>query len=148
MVARDKLDFGAEMARILPVLMRAFARSKEELCARRNLAISHIVVLDLLFERKTCRMSEIAGTLDLTMSAATAIVDRMIGSGLLLRRRSEDDRRVVMVALRKRGEETARQVREWRRKTTGRLYSVLTENEKHEFIRMMRKVIDNIGETG
>ena len=146
MAKRDNGDFGSEMAEILPGIMRAFARSKEELCSRRNLAISHIVVLDLLTERKTCRMSEIAGTLGFTMSAATAIVDKMVRSGLLMRKRADDDRRVVRVELKKKGEDTARLVKEWRKESTGKLYSVLTEKEKLEFTRIMTKVADNIKE--
>ncbi len=44
-----------------------------------------------------CTISELAGSLDVSAPSASTMVERLVEKGLLLRQRSEEDRRVVLV---------------------------------------------------
>ena len=129
------VDFGAEVARILPAILREVARTQKSVLTKGNLAMSHIVVLELLKTRGSCTMGELAKALNFTMSAATGMVDKMIEMGLVKRERSEKDRRVGRVVLLKKGEKMAGRVNEARRKIANNIYSVLTQKEKQAEIR-------------
>lgn len=61
-------------------------------------------VLNLLKEKQRT-VTEIAELIQVQPSAITAILDRMHKSGLILRERNEDDRRVVVVQITEKGEE-------------------------------------------
>jgi len=144
MVNPKSTDIGSEIAKIVPAILREVTRRHETIFSEDNLAIPQIVVLDLLRERGSCNMGDLARMLNYTMSAATGIIDKMIKMDLVKRERSQEDRRVVMVAFRKKGEETARRVSEARRDLSNDLYSVLTQKEKQEYLRLLRKVFDNL----
>lgn len=138
------VNFGNEVAKLMPAMLREVSKRHQLIYSQGNLAISHIVTLDLLRQKGPCKMSELAKTLNLTMSAATGIVDRMIKMGLVKRERSRKDRRVVRVALLKKGEETARRVNENRRSLTNKMFTVLTQKEKQEYLRLLRKVYESL----
>ena len=68
------------------------------------------------------------------------IVDKMIRLGMVKRERSLEDRRVVKVILLKKGAETAKKITEERRKVANKIFSSLTETERKEYLRLLRKV--------
>ncbi len=138
------VHFGDEVSRVLPLIIREVSRRQMSVFSKGGLGLPHVVVLDLLRERGACRMGELAGTLHLTMSAVTGIVDRMIKLGLVKRERCVEDRRVVRVVLVKKGEEAARRVSEERRNTAEDIFSVLGASEKREYLRLLRKVYNNL----
>ncbi len=139
-------DFGKEMALVLPALLREVNRRHETIFLEDNLALPQIVVLDLLRERGPCNMSDLARTLNHTMSATTGIIDKMIRMEMVKRERSQEDRRVVIVALLRKGEEAAKRVNEARRDLSNEMYSVFTQKEKQEYLRLLKKVYDNLRE--
>lgn len=68
-----------------------------ERLVRRNLSMTHVHVLWLLEHHGAMPMSRLAELLDVSLSNATGLVDRMEERGLVERSRVPDDRRVVMV---------------------------------------------------
>lgn len=138
------IDFANEMAKMFPVLLREVSKQQENILAHGNIAVSHIITIDILKERGPCTMGELAKTLNHTMSAVTGIVDKMLEMGLVKRQRSQEDRRVVRVALLAKGEKLSKKINEARKSMTRELYSVLTEKEGKEYLRMIRKVYDNL----
>jgi len=144
MAATGRRDFGAEIARLLPLMLREVTRRQERIFLENNFVVSHVVVLDFLRERGSAPMGEISKVLGLTMSAATGIVDKMVEQGYVKRERSADDRRVVMVSLLRKGKDLIEKVVKARENLTNDMYSVLTEKEKDEYLRMLRKVHDNL----
>jgi len=139
-----EFDFAREMARMMPAMLRAVGRSNQPGFTKSDLALKHFVILDMLRERGACKMSDLSEALNLTMSAVTGIVDKMVGMGLVQRERSKEDRRVVMVELVGKGRDMARKVDQGRKNLVNELYSVLTRTEKKEYVRLLRKVYDNL----
>jgi len=138
------MDFSAELARLLPLMLREVARRQKGTMTRGSLTVSHIVVLEILKEKGPSTMGALAWDLDLTMSAATSIVDKMIEHGLVKRERSKEDRRVVKVSMLKKGDGMVRLVNQERRAMTNEMFKALTESEKSEYLRLFRKMIGSI----
>jgi DNA-binding MarR family transcriptional regulator len=137
-------DFGSEMARMLPLLLRTITRRQESIFAKGKLTLPHVVILEILREKGPCKMGDLARTLNFTMSAVTSIVDKMVKLGLVKRERSRKDRRVVRVSLVKKGEETAKKVVNERKHMASEMFSVLTEAERKEYLRMFGKVYEHL----
>ena len=140
----QKADFGTEVSKILPLIMREVTKRQMSILSKGFLTIPQVVILDLLVERGPCRMSELARVLGFTMSAVTAIVDKMISLRLVKRERSSQDRRVVKVIILNKGKETAGRVSEERRDVANNIFSALTEEDRNEYLRLLRKVYDNL----
>lgn len=137
--------FGTEVARMLPLMMREFTRRQQKnIFARGLLTVPQVVILDFLAERGCCQMNELAKVLNFTMSAVTAIVDKMVGLKLVKRERSSEDRRVVKVMMLNKGKEAIKRVREDRRNCVNDLFSVLAEKEREEYVRMLKKIVNKL----
>lgn len=65
---------------------------------RGSALLAHVVVLDHLTRSGTATVSELAELLDLSPSAASNMVERMVGSRLVTRTEDPVDRRVRVVA--------------------------------------------------
>ena len=69
-----------------------------------TLSLVHLNVLMLLRARGPLTMTHLAELIDVSVASATGIVDRMEKKGVIVRRRSEEDRRVVEVLINESGE--------------------------------------------
>jgi DNA-binding MarR family transcriptional regulator len=73
---------------------------------RQGVSMTHFHVMSLLDRHGEMTMSNLAELLDVSLSNATGLVDRMAERGLVERRRVEDDRRVVLVRVTEDGRHT------------------------------------------
>ncbi len=64
-----------------------------------DLTAPQLKVVLLLYLYGSTRMSELAGSLGVTLATATGIMDRLVERGLVTRENLKDDRRVVMCRL-------------------------------------------------
>jgi len=62
-----------------------------------SISLIHLNVLTLLEASGPLSMGRIADALDISVASATGVIDRMEARGLVKRRRSPEDRRVVLV---------------------------------------------------
>jgi len=69
-----------------------------------DLTAPQLKVVLLLYLYGSTRMSELAGSLGVTLATATGIVDRLVERGLIVRESQPDDRRVVMCRLSDKGQ--------------------------------------------
>jgi DNA-binding MarR family transcriptional regulator len=143
-----KEDINEEVVRLMAVLLREAARRQESILTKGNISVSNIVVIDILKEKGSCSMRQISEALNLTMGAATGIIDKMTAAGLVKRERQKDDRRVVKVSLRPGGHKVHEKINKFRGDVTADLFSALTEREKREYLRILKKMYFGITGTG
>ena len=77
---------------------------------------------------------EIAHGLEVSLSAASQLVDRLVKKGLLTRRESDSDRRLTKVELTVDGEEVVKQMRERRSKWFASIVDVMPEDKRQAFL--------------
>jgi len=85
-------------------VMAAAVAAYQEVAPGPKLSASQIIVLRALQSRGALQVSEVAGELTVTLSAATGLVDRLVKAGLAERERDLRDRRVVWVKITPEGE--------------------------------------------
>ncbi|NQT94908.1 MAG: MarR family transcriptional regulator [Candidatus Omnitrophica bacterium] len=136
--------YETEIAKTAGALHRELANRLNRMFAGGKLTISHMIVLELLNEKKCSNMSEIAKILDLTMGAVTAIVDKMVEVQLVKRGHSEEDRRIVEVCLTKKGIDTAKKVTKNRLEIIKEVFSVMTKQEKQQYLKLLNKVYNGL----
>ena len=96
---------------------------------RGSLSLVHLHVLTTLETEGPLPMSRLADALDVSVASATGIVDRMEQRGLVERRHSASDRRVVQVHVTDTGGDVFKTIDEHRRAHVSAMLARLTEDE-------------------
>ncbi len=93
------------------------------------LSMVHLNVLMLIQSNGALPMSRLADLLDVSVASATGIVDRMEKRGVVERRHSETDRRVVEIHLTRRGTAVFTVMDAERRKRLKKLVGTMSDTE-------------------
>jgi len=109
-----------------------------------NLHLKEAGVILFLGTRGPSRMRDLAGSLNIALSTMTSIIDKLVTMEYVARRRSEKDRRVVMVALTKNGEQFYTWLNEQSVKFYKNMLEGLDENEQETLLRLFRKIVGNV----
>ncbi len=105
---------------------------------------TQLAVLRCLRAEGACTTSYLAEVLGVTLSAITALVNRLYRQGLASRERKEKDRRQVWINITPRGLQYLQEAEQGRYFLLSMYFSRLPEEEREEFLRMMKKVLDLI----
>lgn len=108
-----------------------------------ELSLSRFELVALMqFDRyENITMTALANGMSVPMSTATGIVDRLVRKKLLKRDRSDEDRRIVTVALTEEGRDLLDKVKTFFHSTVDRVRGLLTEEEFDQGLNLIRKVI-------
>lgn len=101
----------------------------------------------LLYELRASEcicMSELSQKLQITQGVATRMVDRLVEKGLVERRRSPDDRRVVLVNTSARGEEMSSNIEMNGLKRMKGVFRTISVKEREEFLRLLESIVQQI----
>ena len=112
-----------------------------------DLSMPQMRVVFLLFGEGSLRMSELASALDVSMSRATGLVDRLVEKDLVSRWADPEDRRSVLCALTEQGHALSERLLAARRSRWEERLSPLTQDELEEVSRAMepvRRVVQRI----
>lgn len=77
-----------------------------------DLTTDQLYILRYIHQTGECTSSELADAFDVNKSAITAIINRLVNRGLILRTRDENDRRVVYLTLTPEGTELHQKTQE------------------------------------
>jgi DNA-binding MarR family transcriptional regulator len=102
------------------------------------LSMVHLNVLMLIQSHGPLPMSRLADLLDVSVASATGIVDRMEKRGVVERRHSEADRRVVEIHLTKRGLAVFMVMETERRKRLKKLVALMSDTELNALLMGLR----------
>jgi DNA-binding MarR family transcriptional regulator len=95
----DRAALTTEMIAQLRLVLRELKCLGSQRLLRRGVSMSNLHVMSMLERHGALTMSRIAEALDVSLSNATGLVDRMEERGLVARVRDGEDRRVVHVGL-------------------------------------------------
>jgi DNA-binding MarR family transcriptional regulator len=99
--------------------------------------IRAMVILD---SGERIMMSNLADSLGVPLSTATHTVDRLVAKGLVLRNRSEEDRRVVQVEMSDYGRKLQEEFRDKRKLMARSWLEPLSSGEREVFLELMSKI--------
>lgn len=94
-----------EMFEVQNEIQMLFPHVFESVLATEGITVPQAITLKTIKQQgPACRMSDLAAVRFLTPAAVTGVVDRLIHLGLVERKYDEKDRRVILLALTRRGE--------------------------------------------
>ncbi len=105
------------------------------------LDLGQVDALDLLVFHGSVRMGELADALRVDASTATRAVNRLVDAGLAQRKRSDDDGRVMVVAITKRGSEVHKALMERRREALAGILAGFSPRDRLELAALLERFV-------
>jgi MarR family 2-MHQ and catechol resistance regulon transcriptional repressor len=118
----------------------AVAASVNQGLAARRLTSSQFGVLEALLHLGPLCQGDLAGKLLRSGASLTSVVEGLEKRGLVVRQRTEEDKRFVRVALTGRGRKLIEEIFPGHAKAVARRFAVLPEKEQDELRRLCRKL--------
>jgi DNA-binding MarR family transcriptional regulator len=137
-VSARRTDLDAVVADLLE-LLQAAARGVPDWLTR-ELTIGQLKLLFVLGRDGALSMGRIAETFNVSLAAASGLVDRIEQQGLVARRHRSDDRRVVECVLTERGRQFIAELSGIRSEALKRSLSTLEPMELAEFHQLLRLI--------
>lgn len=140
---KNSADGTSVEARTGFLVYRTARRMKRALDSELNehgVSSSQYTVLNALMENEGFSLSEVGRRVALDKPAVTGLVDRLEKSGLVERRRTSADRRVIQLFLTERGRELAGETEQVGVRVDEELVSVLSESELGHLRQMLNRI--------
>lgn len=143
----DRETLTDQMIAQFRVVLREMKCVGSQRLLRRGVSMSNLHVMSMLERHGELSMSRIAEALDVSMSNATGVVDRMEERGLVERVRVPDDRRVVLVHLTDAGRTALEEIEVFRDEAVGRIVDQLDERQLTRLattLRDLREAVEKV----
>ncbi len=108
-----------------------------------GIVTSHGDILYALFKTEKLTMAEIANKIGKDKSTVTALINKLMKLGYVVKERSTEDTRVVYVALTSKGRELEPTFEEISAKVLRIFYLDVSDREKKELINILNKINNN-----
>ena len=95
----ETLNESIEVARLFQEVMHLFKHNMNKLLEDTGMSVPQGMVLGLLSKRKKMKITELSNELCLSNSTVSGIIDRLEKQEIVVRERSEKDKRVVNVSI-------------------------------------------------
>ncbi len=99
-----------------------------------------LLALEVISSEEGLMMSELGKRLDISMSTATGIIDRLIEKNLVKRERNGGDRRIVRVVLTNKGKKTDKEYQTQKKELFSKMLGALDHGEQEELIKILEKI--------
>ncbi|WP_346896843.1 MarR family winged helix-turn-helix transcriptional regulator [Clostridium sp. UBA7503] len=120
-------------------------RTMEEFPRIERLNTMEISIISIVYDREDIILKEICNMLDIPKSTLTSAIDRLERLNYVNRTISKRDRRSYGLQLTDEGEEVKNEHLAFERKLYGYVLNALdTNDEREEFLKLFRKIVNNI----
>ncbi|MEW6274062.1 MAG: MarR family transcriptional regulator [Bacillota bacterium] len=102
---------------------------------------SQFFVLKRIHEHGRMTVSAAAEEIGVSLSAITALVDRLVKAGLVTRSRDEDDRRLVWLEVTPQGEEVLKACQAGRKQIMEKYLGQLADDDLEQLVRIYEKLL-------
>ena len=128
---------------IRTTVRRIFTASRADM-SENAIPRSQAIVMHIVSANPGIKVKDVAINLDISPSAATQLIDTLVKDGIIVRRTSETDRRVVCMELSKEGKVRHRKYRSFQLARLNPILDVLTDDELLELGRLHRKIHSSV----
>jgi len=143
-MAELKLDeFGDRMIKILPKLKIELCCYENNTLTRRDITTTQLLVLECLSTCGHCKMHTLVDALKVKFSGVTALIDRLVKTGFVIREHGREDRRTVFVTLSAKGKKVLAEVYQQRRKAFIQVFSRVSAKERQEYLTILEKIVES-----
>lgn len=134
-------EFGQEMARIMPKFLGLVMKKQGKALSAGNITVQQMFILNILKHESPMMMSRLARNMNLTTSAVTGLVTRMVRSGYLKRITDEKDRRIIYIEMTKKAGNIIDKIEQARYQMIMDMFKHVTELERKRYLETLKKIV-------
>jgi len=127
-------------------MARTLLKQRSDVLIQGKVTMPQYLSLELLSNRGRLKMNAIARSLNISLPAATGLVNRLVKMKLVKRTYDKLDRRVIFIDLTKEGKKTTERTKLARRKIIEEMFGGISEEERKTYIEIIRKVKESLNE--
>lgn len=134
--------FTDRVAGLMPRLMYSVLQREKNDLATGVLSLPQFGVLNFLCNNGVCTMHAVSGSLNMTPSNLTGIMDRLVAMGMVRRFNDDNDRRIVLAEATSKGVKALERVMDEKRALMARFCECLTPEERVVYVGALSKLVD------
>ena len=135
-------DFAQKMNRIMPEIMKGFARRQNNDVYKGKITLPQLLILELLSRQGASKMTDLAKFMKVTTAASTGIVQRLVLLGYVQREYDQSDRRIIRIKLSTKGAGLLKKINQQRTQSVTKIFGQISENDRGEYLRILMQVKD------
>jgi MarR family transcriptional regulator, organic hydroperoxide resistance regulator len=136
-------EFGDRMIKLLPKLKIELCCYENSTLTRRDITTTQLIVLECLSTCGHCKMHTLVDALKVKFSGVTALIDRLVKTGFVIREHGKEDRRTVFVSLSTKGKKVLLEVNQQRRKAFIQVFSRVSARERENYLTILEKIVES-----
>lgn len=130
-------EFADRINEIMPVISREFLKLQTDEFYKTKVTFPQFVVMDFLNRRGRIKMTDLANFLNVTTSAITGIVDRLVRYGYVRRQNDPEDRRIINVRLTAKGAGSVKSISEKKKQVTMKIFGMISQKERDDYLNIL-----------
>ncbi|ULR48544.1 MarR family winged helix-turn-helix transcriptional regulator [Streptomyces deccanensis] len=147
-VMTDRDVSGEEIARAADALFAAMRRARSAGAERiGGLSLAQVALLEPLATETDIPVGHLASSADVSVPTATRMLQQLERKGIVVRRRSPEDERRVLVGLTPEGAEVLATLRSRLRERQLRAYEAFTPAERTQLVSLLRRLTGLVSDT-
>jgi len=133
------------IAQLYPTIIRVMGRIRSVVHEGMDLSYNQYKMLLTIYDKGSCPLNLLARELQIAMSSASEMVDRLVTQGFVHRTVDEENRRQVTISASERGEELIRDLRQGIVDNYRALLGRLPEDEQEDLVRALETLAAILG---
>ena len=127
-------------------LARIMLKKRSDVLLQGKVTMPQYLTLELLSNEGALKMNRIAKAFQISLPAATGLINRLVKMKLVKRSYDKNDRRVILIVLTPEGRRTTAQTKIARRKVIEEMFGGLSDQERQTYLNIIRKVKNTLYE--
>ncbi|HQP92137.1 MAG TPA: MarR family transcriptional regulator [Candidatus Omnitrophota bacterium] len=144
MTGQNLKKFTTELSSLMPSIMRGVLKRQSDEIMSGQITMPQFIVLELIKDRGELKMTEIASKMSITLPAATGLIDRLHSMDMIDRVYDKSDRRIIRIVATPKGKSLVNRIIKKRMKSVKNIFGKLSEAERQNYLKILRKVHDVI----
>lgn len=133
------------IAQLYPVIMRVMGRIRSMVHDGMDLTYNQYKMLLTIYDKGSCPLNLLAKELQIAMSSASEMVDRLVNLGFVYRTVDEENRRQVVIYTTEQGEELIRELRRGIVDNYRKLLERLPERDRERLVQSFEALAEILG---
>lgn len=135
----------ARIAQLYPVIMRVMGRIRSVVHEGMDLTYNQYKMLLTIYDKGSCPLNLLARELQIAMSSASEMVDKLVNLGIVYRTVDEENRRQVVIFTTDKGEELIRELRHGIVENYRKLLEKLPEEDQERLVQAFETLAEVLG---
>lgn len=137
-------EFADRVSEIMPAILKEFLKSQAGGFHKLKITLPQLAIMTILEREKEANMTDLAKAMEVTTSAMTGVVDRLVRDGYVSRSHDTKDRRIIHIKLTAKGTKIAHTAIEDRKKATIKMFSMISQEEREKYLSILEHIKEHL----